>query len=44
MKKNVLILVGLCILGLFLWQIQAANVENICSINKWSRLEPFKVQ
>ena len=33
MKKNVLILVGLCILGLFSWQIQAANVENICSIN-----------
>ena len=33
MKKKVLILAGLCILGLFSWQIQAANMEHISSIN-----------
>ena len=33
MKKKVLILVGLCILGLFSWQIQAANKERTSIIN-----------
>ena len=33
MKKNVLILMGLCLLGLFTWQVQAANKEHITPIN-----------
>ena len=33
MKKNVLILAGLYLLGLFSWQAQAANMERIVSIN-----------
>lgn len=33
MKKNLLILAGFCTLGLISWQIQAANVEHISSIN-----------
>ncbi len=34
MKKNVLILIGLCLLGLCTWQVQAANMERISNINK----------
>ncbi len=33
MKKNILIFAGLCMLGLISWQIKAANVEHISSIN-----------
>lgn len=33
MKKNVLILTGLCLLGLFTWQVQAANNERLSFIN-----------
>lgn len=32
MKKNVLILAGLYLLGLFSWQAQAANMERFASI------------
>jgi hypothetical protein len=35
MKKNALILAGLCALGFFSWQAQATNVER-CSIIKMS--------
>jgi hypothetical protein len=33
MKKNALILVGLCALGLFSWQTQAMNIERASIIN-----------
>lgn len=36
MKKNVLILAGLYLLGLFSWQAQAANMERFASINNFN--------